>query len=138
MSLSAAPYFHNVLIKSPNMANYLYEDQIQPESKVSDGVIYSRTHPGGRADNGFGEVLQDLLKRYDYRFSQGPQNSQGLDAYWTFQIRLARVNSGSKWHSYAKSLPSGIQTIKRRIPTKWFAERVVGWLDVAEMKVIVY
>ena len=114
------------------MANYLYEDQIQPESKVSDGVIYSRTHPGGRADNGFGEVLQDLLKRYDYRFSDG------VDAYWTFQIRLARVNSGSKWHSYAKSLPSGIQTIKRRTPSRWFAERVVGWSDVAEKKVIVY
>ena len=132
MSLTDAPEFHNVLIKSPSMANYLYNNQIQPESKVSDGVIYSRTHPGGEADNGFGEVLQETLKKYDSRFSQG------VNAYWTFQIRLARVNSGSKWHSYAKSLPSGIQTIKRRTPSRWFAERVVGWLDVAEMKVIVY
>ena len=114
------------------MANYLYEDQIQPESKVSDGVIYSRSHPGGKADDGFGEVLQETLKKYDSRFSQG------VNAYWTFQIRLARVNSGSKWHSYAKSLPSGIQTIKRRTPARWMAERVVGWSDVAEKKVIVY
>merc|ERR1719430_899572 len=58
-SLTAVPEFHDVLIKSPNMANYLYEDQIQSESKVSDGVIYSRSHPGGKADDGFGEVLQE-------------------------------------------------------------------------------
>ena len=126
------PEFHDVLQKSPNMAKYLYENQIQLESKVSDGVIYTRMHRGGMVETGFAEVLQETLKKYDLRFSQG------VSAYWTFQIRIARKNSGSKWHSYAKSLPSGIQTIKRRKPTGWMGERVTSWSDVAERKVIVY
>ncbi|ROS00268.1 hypothetical protein EDC56_2906 [Sinobacterium caligoides] len=131
-SVVANPSFHNALQNSPNMANYLYSNQIQQESKVSDGVFYSRQHPGAKAENGFAEVLQETLKKYDDRFSQG------VSAYWTFQIRLARKNSGSKWHSYAKSLPTGVQTIKRRIPVKWMGERVTSWSDVREMKVIVY
>ena len=114
------------------MINYLYENQIQPQSKVSDGVIYTRTHPDGTVENGFAEVLQETLKKYDVRFSQG------VSAYWTVQIRIARKVSGSKWHSYAKSLPTGIQTIKRRKPTNWMGQRVVAWSDVADMKVIVY
>jgi len=131
-SLTAVPEFHNVLLKSPSMAEYLYENQIQEESKVSNGVIYIRTHPGGVADDGFAQSLQETLKKYDSRFSQG------VSAYWTFQIKLAREKSGSKWHSYAKSLPGGIQTIKRRAPTGWRGERVTSWTGVRNVKVIVY
>ena len=114
------------------MANYLYNNQIQQESKVSDGVIYTRAHPGGKVEKGFEEVLQETLKIYDSRFSQG------VSAYWTFQIRLAREKSGSKWHSFAKSLPCGIQTIKMRTPATWLYQRVTRWSDVGERKVIVY
>jgi len=131
----AVPEFHDVLEKSPNMAKYLYENQIQLESKVSDGVIYTRMHRGGMVETGFAEVLQETLKKYDLRFSQG------VSAYWTFQIRIARKNKGSKFHSYAKSLPTGIQTIKRRLPTSWMGgsgDMVFTWSDVAEKKVIVY
>ena len=114
------------------MAKYLYENQIQPQSKVSDGVIYTRMHRGGMVETGFAEVLQETLKKYDLRFSQG------VSAYWTVAIRIARRNSGSKWHSYAWGLPVGVQTIKVKTPKHWFAERVRSWLDVKEKKVLVY
>ena len=114
------------------MANYLYHNQVQTGSKVSDGVLYTYQHPGGQAEQGFGEVLQEASKKYDSRFSQG------VSAYWTFQIKIARTNSPSKWHSYAKSLPVGIQTIKRRRPTHWLGTGVTSWSDVHEFKVIVY
>ncbi|WP_263080782.1 hypothetical protein [Endozoicomonas sp. Mp262] len=71
------------------------------------------------------------MPKYDARFSQD------ISAYWTFQIRLARKNTGSKWHNYAKNLPTGIQTIKRRVPTRWMSERVTSWSGVKEMKVLV-
>ena len=61
-----------------------------------------------------------------------------VSPYWTFQIRLARKNSGSKWHNYAKNLPTGIQTIKRRVPTRWMSERVTAWSSEREFKVYVY
>ena len=138
-SLTAEPQpeFHNVLQKSTSMAKFLYINQIQLESKVSDGVLYERQHTGGLAEAGFAQVLQETLPKYDSRFSQG------VNGYWTFQIKLARANSGSKWHSFAKSLPDGIQTIKRRRPTKWKTMAngdtwVEKWTDVKEFKVIVY
>ena len=128
----AEPAFHDVLKNSSNMASYLYSNQIQQESKVEGGVIYTRQHPGAKAENGFAQVLAATMPKFDARFSQG------VNPYWTFQIRLARVNSGSKWHNYAKNLPTGIQTIKRRVPTSWMSERVTGWSSVREFKVIVY
>ena len=131
-SLIALPEFHDVLKKSPDMYSYLLSNQIQMESEVSDGVIYERQHPGGDAEKGFNQVLQEALKKYDSRFSEG------VSAYWTFQIRIARETPGSKWHSYAKSLPYGIQTIKRKVPLHWFEERVHKWSPVWERKVIVY
>jgi hypothetical protein len=130
--LIAEPAFHQVLTSSPNMASYLYSNQIQQESKVENGVIYTRQHPGAEAENGFAQVLQATLPKFDSRFAQG------ISAYWTVQIRLARKNPKSKWHNYAKNLPTGIQTIKRRIPTNWMSERVTGWSDVRSFKVLVY
>ena len=131
-SLTATPDFHNVLLKSPNMNKYLFENQYQPQSKVSGGVFYERRHPGGIAEKGFAEVLQETLQKYDSRFSEG------VNAYWTVAINLARILEGSKWHSYAMSLPVGIQTIKTKRPKHWTEERVRSWTDVEEFKVIVY
>lgn len=128
----AEPAFHQVLAKSPQLANYLYNNQIQQESKVEGGVIYTRQHPGGEAENGFGQVLAQVMPKYDSQFANG------VSAYWTFQIRLARKNSGSKWHNYAKGLPTGVQTIKRRSPTHWMGQRVTSWSGVKEFKVLVY
>lgn len=130
--VSAEPNWHNVLKNSPHMANYLYSNQIQQESKVENGVIYTRQHPGADAESGFGEVLAATMPMFNSMFSSG------VSPYWTFQIRLARMNSGSKWHSYAKGLSTGIQTIKRRAPTRWMSERVTAWSDVKEFKVYVY
>ena len=96
------PAFHTVLKNSPDMASYLYSNQIQQESKVENGVIYTRQHPGAKPENGFAEVLATTMPKFDSRFSQD------VNPYWTFQIRLARKNSGSKWHNYAKSLPTGM------------------------------
>ena len=129
----AEPAFHELLSNSPQMANYMYSNQIQQESKVENGIIYTRQHPGAMAENGFGQVLQTSIKKYDSRFA-----TDGLSAYWTFQIRLARKNSKSKWHNYAKSLPTGVQTIKRRSPTHWMGERVTSWSSSKEFKVFVY
>jgi len=51
---------------------------------------------------------------------------------------LARQNEGSKWHTFAKNLPTGVQTIKRRSPKHWMGQRVTSWSDVKEFKVLVY
>ena len=114
------------------MKDYFFGNQIHSQSKVIDGVIYLTNHRNGMAEAVIDQVLQETLKMYDSRFSQG------VSAYWTFHIRIARKSSGSNFHSYAKSLPTGIQTIKRRLPTTWMGETVLTWSDVAEMKVIVY
>lgn len=132
VSHASSPGFHEVFLKCPSMATYLYSNQIQHESKVDGGVIYTRMHPGGDAESGFAEVLAATMPKFDQRFSEG------VNAYWTLHIRLARTNSGSKWHSYAKGLPTGIQTIKRKTPTSWMGERVTGWSSVHSFKVIVY
>lgn len=128
----AEPAFNIVLQNSPDMANYLYSNQLQIESKVEDGVIYTRQHPGAMAEYGFEQVLAATMPKFDSRFAQG------ISPYWTFQIQLARVNPASKWHNYAKNLPTGVQTIKRRVPTCWTDQRVNGWSDIEEFKVIVY
>ena len=131
--IASLPEFFDVLYESPSMRDYLYNNQIQRDSKVSDGVIYERRHPGGQADLGFEQVLQEIMTKYDSRFSQG------VSPYWTFQIRLARMNSGSKWHNYANSLPAGIQTIRWRKPIKWATSLTqITWSDVRTTKVIVY
>lgn len=132
IAVQATPDWHQVLAKSPNLANVLYSNQIQQESKVENGVIYSRQQPGGRNENAISELFSNTMFKFDSRFKSG------VNPYWTFHIRLARVNSGSKWHNFAKNLPTGIQTIKRRIPTHWMGERVTSWSDVQEFKVIVY
>ena len=131
-SLTATPEFHNVFEKTPSMNEYLLRNQIQTQSKVSGGIIYERRHPGGKAEEGFEELLQYTLKKYDSRFSEG------VSAYWTLQIRMARAVEGSKWHSYAKSLPYGIQTIKIKPPINWLELWVRGWGSVEEKKVLVY
>ena len=120
--------------KKGPMREYLYDNQIQQEAQVKDGVIYERRHPGdgGKGEEGFEELLQETFKLYDTRFSEG------VSAYWTVAIRIARRNPGSKWHSYAKKLPIGVQTIKVKTPKHWFSERVRSWLDVKEKKVLVY
>ena len=130
--IASLPEFHNVLHNSPSMRDYLYNNQIQRESKVSGGVIYDRRQPGGQAEAGFEQVLQETMTKYDSRFSQG------VSPYWTFQIRIARMNSGSKWHYYAKGLPAGIQTIRWRKPIKWETYFSSTWSDVRTTKVIVY
>lgn len=114
------------------MVKFLYSNQIQDESKVENGVFYSRDHPGGEMEAAFSRLLQAAMGSYDSRFKEG------VSAYWTVSIRLARRNPGSKWYSYAITLPEGIQTIKRRKPTSWMYERVTGWSDVASFKVLVY
>ena len=134
-SLTARPEFFNVYNKLPNVIEYLFSNQIQVQSKVSDGIIFERRHPaqGGIAEKGIEELLQYLLKKYDSRFSEG------VSAYWTLQISLARnKNNGSKWYSYANSLPDGIQTIKIKRPVNWLEQWVRGWTPVEEKKVIVY
>jgi len=131
----AVPEFHNVMLKSPSMAKHFLANQHDSQSKMSDGVMYLANHRSGAAENVIAEVLQETLKKYDSRFSQG------VSAYWTFQIRIARKNKGSKFHSYAKSLPTGIQTIKRSVPKDVMGgsgDKVFTWHDVAEKKVIVY
>lgn len=132
ISRELMPSFHDVLANSPGMANYLYNNQIQIESKVSDGTIYTRQHPGALAESGFAQVLDITMPKFDDRFANG------ISAYWTFQIRLARVNSGSKWNSYAKGLPTGVQTIYRKSPTNWSGQRVTGWSSTKSFQVIVY
>ena len=120
--------------KKGPIRDYLYDNQIQQEAEVKDGVIYERRHPahGGKSEEGIAEILQETFKLYDTRFSEG------VSAYWTVAIRIARRNSGSKWHSYAWGLPVGVQTIKVKTPKHWFSERVRSWLDVKEKKVLVY
>ena len=126
------PEFHNFL--NDQLADHFYGDQSRRTSKVSDGVIYldNGSSANVKTEGVIAELLQDTLKMVDSRFSQG------VNAYWTFHIRLARKNSGSKFHSYAKSLPTGIQTIKRRLPTRWLGSKVLAWSGVSEKKVIVY
>ena len=117
------------------MAKHFLANQHDSQSKMSDGVMYLANHRSGAAENVIAEVLQETLKKYDSRFSQG------VSAYWTFQIRIARKNKQSKFHSYAKSLPTGIQTIKRSVPKDVMGgsgDKVFTWHDVAEKKVIVY
>jgi len=128
----AVPEFHNFL--NDQLADHFYGDQSRRTSKVSDGVIYldNGSSANVKTEGVIAELLQDTLKMVDSRFSQG------VNAYWTFHIRLARKNSGSKFHSYAKSLPTGIQTIKRRLPTRWLGSKVLAWSGVSEKKVIVY
>ena len=41
----AEPTFHSVLQSNPTMTNYLYSNQIQQESKVSDVFLFTFT-PG--------------------------------------------------------------------------------------------
>lgn len=131
-AVQATPDWHQVLAKSPNLANVLYSNQIQQESKVENGVIYTRQQPGARDEAAIGELLANTMYKFDSKFKSE------VNPYWTFHIRLARVNSGSKWHGFAKNLPTGIQTIKRRVPTHWMGERVTSWSDVREFKVFVY
>jgi len=116
------------------LADHFYGDQNRRTSKVSDGVIYldNGSSANFKTEGVIAELLQDTLKMVDSRFSQG------VNAYWTFHIRLARKNSGSKFHSYAKSLPTGIQTIKTRQPFRWMGSKVLSWSGVSEKKVIVY
>jgi len=129
----AEPAFHKLLSKAPAMANYMYSNQIQQESKVQDGRIFTRQHPGATAENGFGQVLQIAFA------DLAPElHKQKVSAYWTFQIRLARKNPKSKWHKYAITLPTGIQTIKRKKPERWMGERVTSWSSSKEFKVFVY
>ena len=127
------PGFHYLLRNSPNMMEYIFENQLWKGSVVSNGVFHTYQHPGAKVERGFEEVLQEAVKQYDsWTFPQD------VNAYWTFQIRLARRNSDSKWHSYAKTLPVGIQTIKIRKPKNWVGTTVTKWKDVKEVKVIVY
>jgi hypothetical protein len=128
----AANEFHSVLANSPSAANILYSTQIQQESKVENGVLYTRHTPGASAENAIAQLLAATLGKFDSRFPKE------ISPYWTFQVRLARVNKGSKWHSYLIKLKPGIHVIKRRVPTRWQSERVTSWSDVAERKVLVY
>jgi len=122
----AAPEFFS----DDDIADYFVTNQRHGKAKVSGGVIY---YPDfGGAEEVVKILLQEMLETYDVRFTQG------VDAYWTLQIWLARKNKRSKFHSYAKNLPSGIQTIKRRLPTAWLGSQVLTWTDVAEKKVLVY
>merc|ERR1712212_158352 len=120
---SDVPGFHYLLRNSRNMMEYIFENQLWEGSVVSNGVFHTYQHPGGKVERGFEEVLREAVKHYDS---------------WTFQIRLARRNSDSKWHSYAKTLPVGIQTIKIRKPKNWVGTTVTKWKDVKEVKVIIY
>ena len=130
---SDVPGFHYLLRNSPNMMEYIFENQLWKGSVVSNGVFHTYQHPGGKVERGFEDVLQEAVKHYDsWTFPQD------VNAYWTFQIRLARRNSHSKWHSYAKTLPVGIQTIKIRKPKNWMGTLVTKWNDVKEVKVIIY
>ena len=115
------------------MMEYIFDNQLWRGSAVSNGVFHTYQHPGAKVERGFEEVLQEAVKQYDsWTFPQD------VNAYWTFQIRLARRNSHSKWHSYAKTLPVGIQTIKIRKPKNWMGTLVTKWNDVKEVKVIIY
>jgi len=131
-ALLATQDFHQVLAKSPTMANILYHTQIQTESQVKGDIIYQWQTPGAEVESAIAELLAVLLPKYDGRFANE------INAYWTFQIRIARRNSGSKWNNYAKNLPTGVQTIKRKSPTRWMGNRITGWSGVREFKVIVY
>jgi len=125
----AAPEFFS----DDAIADYFYANQmVSNGAKVSDGVLHLPNHRFGDAEIVIANLLQETLKMYDSRFIQG------VSGYWTFHIWLARKNSGSAFHSYAKSLPTGIQTIKRRLSAHLMASNVASWSDVAEKKVIVY
>merc|ERR1712126_63792 len=125
----AAPEFFS----DDAIADYFNVNQLKSNgAKVSDGVLHLPNHRSGAAEIVIANLLQEALKMYDLRFIQG------VSGYWTFHIWLARKNSGSAFHSYAKSLPTGIQTIKRRLSANLMASNVASWSDVAEKKVIVY
>ena len=130
-SLIAEPEFHNVLKNRLHMYDHLLRNRLHEQSDFKGGVIYERRHHGGKIEKAFAEVLQETLQKYDSRFAEG------VSAYWTFQIRIARFQN-SKWRTYAKSLPRGIRTIKIRYPALWQSEQVMGWTAVKERKVIVY
>jgi len=130
-TLNAEPEFHNVLKNSPHLYDRLLRNQLHEQADEKDGILYERRLPGGKVEKTLEEVLQETLQKYDSRFAEG------VSAYWTFQIRIARFNSG-EWRTYAKSLPRGIQTIKVRYSALWQSERTMGWTGIKKIKVLVY
>ena len=99
----------------------MYENQIHPQSKTENNVIYDAQHNGALAEDAFAEILQQTLpKFYDYpvgyRLNDRPAE---ISAYWTIHIRIARFTEDSKWHGFASSLPEGISRIYVKKPLRW-------------------
>uniref|UniRef100_A0A7S4EEU6 Uncharacterized protein n=1 Tax=Pseudo-nitzschia australis TaxID=44445 RepID=A0A7S4EEU6_9STRA len=117
------PSFHfEVFHFCPHMINFLYENQVHPQSKIDENnVIYDAQHNGAIAEDGFAEVLQQTLpKFYDYpvgyRLNDRPAE---ISAFWTLHIRIARGSADSNWHDFASSLPEGITRIYVKRPLRW-------------------
>lgn len=68
---SSLPAFHQVLPNSPSVASFLLSNQIQSQSKVSSGVIYTRQRPGAEAENAIAQVLHETMPKFDKRFGEG-------------------------------------------------------------------
>merc|ERR1712060_687800 len=84
---SDVPGFHYLLRNSPDMMEYIFDNQLWRGSAMSNGVFHTYQHPGAKVERGFEEVLQEAVKQYDsWTFPQD------VNAYWSFQIRLARRN----------------------------------------------
>merc|ERR1712212_1185642 len=62
---SDVPGFHYLLRNSPDMMEYIFDNQLWRGSAVSNGVFHTYQHPGAKVERGFEEVLQEAVKQYD-------------------------------------------------------------------------
>lgn len=127
------PDFHALFSENPVMVQILTDTQIQRDSKVVSGTFYEWRTPGAKPEGAIALLLQSIATRKVFK-----DLPDGCSLYWTLQIRLARKNTKSKWHSFAKSLNTGVQTIKRIAPAGWLTNQVTKWGSSASYKVLVY
>jgi len=130
---ASSPDFMVLLSENSVMTSLLLGTQIQQESKVQSGILYSWQTPGAKAENAIGLLLRSIAKQKTFE-----DLPDGCSLYWTLQIRLARANKQSKWHSFAKSLKTGEQTIKYITPSAWNVNRVSKWKSSRSTKVFVF
>lgn len=127
------PDFHSLFKEDPLMAQILTNTQIQQQSKVHAGTFYEWRTPGAKSEGALALLLNAMVVRKDF-----PDLPDGCSLYWTLQVRIARSNTKSKWHTFAKSLKTGVQTIKRIAPSAWQTQQVTKWGSSKSYKVLVY
>ena len=127
------PDFHALLSENSPMVSLLAQTQVQQDSRVHGGTLYEWQTPGGKTETAIGLLLRSMVQRKTFQ-----DLPDGCSLYWTLQIRIARKSKSSKWHSFAKSLKTGVQTIKKASPTKWSAQKVTSFGAASSVKVFVY